>query len=67
LRNRRSQVTNHAQILSILEYKHPGINEEMAKCVSTQLKPLTVVYLDEYGQMKTKDYQDMIVQDCGCR
>ena len=61
------QVTNHAQIMSILEFKHPEINKHMAKCVSTKLKPLTVIFLDDYGQIKTKQYQDMIVEECGCR
>jgi hypothetical protein len=62
-----SQLTNHAQIMSILEYKHPGKNKPMTKCVSTKLKPLTVVFLDEYGELKTKEYQDMVVEECGCR
>jgi hypothetical protein len=61
------QVTNHAQIMSILEYKHPEFNKQMTKCVSTKLKPLTVIFLDEYGQIKTKQYEDMIVDECGCR
>ena len=50
-----------------LEYKHPELNQQMTKCVSTKLKPLTVIFLDEYGQIKTKQYDDMIVEECGCR
>ena len=61
------QATNHAQIMSILEFKHPDINKHMTKCVSTKLKPLTVVFLDESGLIKTKQYQDMVVEECGCR
>lgn len=61
------QITNHAQIMSILEFKHPEINKQMTKCVPTKLKPLTVIYLNENGQIKTKQYEDMIVQECGCR
>jgi hypothetical protein len=64
---RSSIVTNHAQIMSILEYKHPNRNKLMTKCVSTKLKPLTVVFLDENGFIKTKQYEDMIVDECGCR
>ena len=64
---RSSIVTNHAQIMSILEYKHPNRNKQMTKCVSTKLKPLTVVFLDENGFIKTKQYEDMIVDECGCR
>ena len=69
LQSRQSvvQVTNHAQIMSILEFRHPEINKQMTKCVSTKLKPLTVIFLDEYGQIKTKQYEDMVVEECGCR
>lgn len=65
--NRGVPSTNHAQIMSILEFKNPTINKEMTKCVSTKLKPLTVIFVDENGQIKTKVYQDMIVDECGCR
>lgn len=61
------KITNHAQIMSILEYKHPELNKQMTKCVSTKLKPLTVIYLGSRGQIKTKQYKDMIVEECGCR
>lgn len=62
------KMTNHAQIMSILELKHPELsNKQMSKCVSTRLKPLTVIFLDERGQIKTKQYRDMIVEECGCR
>lgn len=59
--------TNHAQIISILEFKNPQIKAETAKCVSTRLKPLTVIFIDENGRVKTKVYKDMIVDQCGCR
>ncbi len=62
-----TSATNHAQIMSILEFKHPGLNRQMTKCVSTKLKPLTVIFLNEQGQVKTKQYEDMIVDECGCR
>lgn len=62
------RMTNHAQIMSILELKHPELtNKQMSKCVSTKLKPLTVIFLDERGRIKTKQYRDMIVEECGCR
>lgn len=61
-------MTNHAQIMSILEFKHPELGkQQMSKCVSTRLKPLTVIFLDERGQIKTKQYKDMVVEECGCR
>jgi hypothetical protein len=62
------KVTNHAQIMSILEFRHPEQNDQqMSKCVSTRLKPLTVIFLDERGRIKTKQYEDMVVEECGCR
>ena len=62
-----TSATNHAQIMSILEYKHPEMNKQMTKCVSTKLRPLTVIFLNEHGQIKSKQYEDMIVDECGCR
>ena len=61
------QITNHAQIMSILEFKNPKIVKQMTKCVSTKLRPLNVMFLDERGLIKTKRYDDMIVEECGCR
>ena len=62
------QITNHAQIMSILELKnHPRTLKQMTKCVSTKLRPLNVMFLDERGFLKTKRYDDMIVEECGCR
>lgn len=62
-----AHVTNHAQIMSILQMKHPLLSKQTTKCVSTKLKPLTVVFLDDNGFIKTKTYKDMIVDECGCR
>lgn len=63
-----TSTTNHAQIMSILEYKHPEMmSQQMTKCVSTKLSPLKVIFYNEYGQIKTKLYEDMIVEECGCR
>ena len=61
------KLSNHAQVMSILEFKYPGLNRQMTKCVSTRLKPLTVISLDEMGRIKTKQYNDMIVEECGCK
>ena len=78
------QVTNHAQIMSLLEFRRnshqgTGTNDNssssssnsnsqiMSKCVSTKLKPLSVIFLNEYGEIKTKTYDDMVVEECGCR
>lgn len=62
-----NKLTNHAQIMSILEYRYPQLNKQMTKCVPTRLKPLTVIYLNEIGRIMTKQYEDMVVEECGCR
>lgn len=62
-----TKLTNHAQVMSILEYRHPKLNQQMTKCVPTKLKPLTVIYLNDYGRIMTKQYKDMVVEECGCR
>lgn len=61
------QPINHAQIMQILEFKNPKLNRHLTKCSSVKLKPLTILFLDEYNRMRIKSYPDMIVEECGCR
>ena len=36
-------------------------------CVPTQLSDISMLYIDEYGETTLKNYQDMVVEACGCR
>lgn len=62
-----AQVTNYAQIMSILEYRHLSGKKKITKCVPTKLKPLEIVYLNENNKLEVRVYENMIVQQCGCR
>ena len=61
-----SQVTNHAQLMSIIEYKE-NRRTKMTSCVPTKLNPLRVIYINQEGEIDIKDYENMIVKQCGCR
>jgi bone morphogenetic protein 2/4 len=36
-------------------------------CVPTTLTPISMLYMDEYEKVVLKNYQDMVVEGCGCR
>lgn len=58
--------TNHAVVQTLVN----SINREMAPkacCVPTQLKPISMLYLDDQNKVVLKNYQDMTVVGCGCR
>lgn len=61
-----AQVTNHAQIMSIIEYNSQN-NKKLTNCVPTKLNPLKIVYVNEDGEIEIKEYENMIVMQCGCR
>ena len=61
-----AQVTNHAQLMSIIEYNE-NRRTKMTSCVPTKFKPLRVIYINQEGEIDSKDYENMIVKQCGCR
>ncbi len=36
-------------------------------CVPTELSPISMLYLDEYEKVVLKNYENMVVEGCGCR
>lgn len=58
--------TNHAIVQSLVNSmrasKVPG-----ACCVPTDLSPVSLLYVDAFERVVLKNYQDMVVQGCGCR
>jgi hypothetical protein len=60
------QVTNHAQLMSIIEYKENRM-DKMTSCVPTKFKPLKVIYINAEGEIDIQEYENMIVKQCGCR
>jgi bone morphogenetic protein 2/4 len=35
--------------------------------VPTELSPISMLYLDEYEKVVLKNYENMVVEGCGCR
>ena len=58
--------TNHAIVQSLVHSKNPKA-VPLPCCVPTELTPISMLYLDEYEKVVLKNYQDMVVQGCGCR
>ncbi|KAI1897738.1 hypothetical protein AGOR_G00086370 [Albula goreensis] len=57
--------TNHAIVQNLVNSVNTNIPR--ACCVPTQLSPISLLYLDEYEKVILKNYQDMVVEGCGCR
>lgn len=58
--------TNHAVVQTLVN----SINSALAPkacCIPTQLKPISMLYLDDQNKVVLKSYQDMEVVGCGCR
>nr|UYM80469.1 bone morphogenic protein 2-4 [Phoronopsis harmeri] len=58
--------TNHAIVQTLVNSVNPSAVPK-ACCVPTELSPISMLYLDEYEKVVLKNYQDMVVQGCGCR
>ena len=39
---------------------------EGSKCVPIKFSPLSVLYLNDTGQVVLKKYSDMVIEECGC-
>ncbi|XP_030629235.1 bone morphogenetic protein 2 [Chanos chanos] len=57
--------TNHAIVQTLVNSVNTNIPR--ACCVPTDLSPISLLYLDEYERVILKNYQDMVVEGCGCR
>lgn len=58
--------TNHAIVQTLMN----SVNADdvpPACCVPTTLDPISMLYLNEHGKVVLKNYQDMVVDGCGCR
>lgn len=58
--------TNHAIVQSLVHSVRPNAVPEPA-CVPTDLSPISMLYLDEYGVVVLKNYENMVIEGCGCR
>lgn len=58
--------TNHAIIQTLVNSRYPE-RVPKACCIPSELSPITMLYVDEYKNVVLKNYQNMVVQACGCR
>ncbi|XP_072265747.1 bone morphogenetic protein 2 isoform X2 [Pyxicephalus adspersus] len=57
--------TNHAIVQTLVNSVNPTIPK--ACCVPTELSAISMLYLDENEKVVLRNYQDMVVEGCGCR
>ncbi|XP_025103736.1 bone morphogenetic protein 2-like isoform X2 [Pomacea canaliculata] len=58
--------TNHAIVQTLVNSVNPRAVPK-ACCVPTELSSISMLYLDEWDKVVLKNYQDMVVEACGCR
>ncbi|XP_069464379.1 bone morphogenetic protein 2 [Ambystoma mexicanum] len=56
--------TNHAIVQTLVNSVNANIPK--ACCVPTELSAISMLYLDENEKVVLKNYQDMVVEGCGC-
>lgn len=58
--------TNHAIVQTLMN----SVNSDdvpRACCVPTTLNPISMLFMNEHSKVVLKNYQDMVVDGCGCR
>ena len=58
--------TNHAIVQTLVN----SVNADAvprACCVPTTLNPISMLFVNEHTKVVLKNYQDMVVDGCGCR
>nr|XP_056710682.1 growth/differentiation factor 6 [Euleptes europaea] len=58
--------TNHAIIQTLMNSMDPGATPPSC-CVPTKLTPISILYTDAGNNVVYKQYEDMVVESCGCR
>ncbi|GFY49001.1 bone morphogenetic protein 4 [Trichonephila inaurata madagascariensis] len=58
--------TNHAIVQTLVNSANPTAVPRSC-CVPTELSPISMLYKDKYDNVVLKNYQDMVVEGCGCR
>uniref|UniRef100_K7FBU7 Growth differentiation factor 6 n=1 Tax=Pelodiscus sinensis TaxID=13735 RepID=K7FBU7_PELSI len=58
--------TNHAIIQTLMNSMDPGATPPSC-CVPTKLTPISILYIDAGNNVVYKQYEDMVVESCGCR
>ncbi|XP_020373282.2 growth/differentiation factor 6-A [Rhincodon typus] len=58
--------TNHAIIQTLMNSMDPNSTPPSC-CVPTKLSPISILYIDAGNNVVYKQYEDMVVESCGCR
>ncbi|XP_062842239.1 growth/differentiation factor 6-B [Trichomycterus rosablanca] len=58
--------TNHAIIQTLMNSMNPS-NMPPSCCVPSKLSPISILYIDSGNNVVYKQYEDMVVESCGCR
>ncbi|XP_030644363.1 growth/differentiation factor 6-B [Chanos chanos] len=58
--------TNHAIIQTLMNSMNPS-NMPPSCCVPSKLSPISILYIDAGNNVVYKQYEDMVVESCGCR
>ncbi|KAK7915550.1 hypothetical protein WMY93_011311 [Mugilogobius chulae] len=58
--------TNHAIIQTLMNSMDPSSTPPTC-CVPTKLSPISILYIDSANNVVYKQYEDMVVESCGCR
>ncbi|CAL8293188.1 unnamed protein product [Merluccius merluccius] len=58
--------TNHAIIQTLINSMDPG-DMPPSCCAPTKLSPISILYIDSGNNVVYKQYEDMVVESCGCR
>lgn len=58
--------TNHAIIQTLMNSMNPG-NMPPSCCAPSKLSPISILYIDSGNNVVYKQYEDMVVESCGCR
>nr|XP_047931171.1 growth/differentiation factor 6-A [Anser cygnoides] len=58
--------TNHAIIQTLMNSMDPESTPPSC-CVPSKLSPISILYIDSGNNVVYKQYEDMVVETCGCR
>ncbi|XP_053329246.1 derriere protein-like [Spea bombifrons] len=58
--------TNHAVLQTLVHSTEPEITP-LPSCAPTKLSPISMLYYDNNDNVVLRHYEDMVVDECGCR
>ncbi|KAM9243351.1 embryonic growth/differentiation factor 1 [Dugong dugon] len=62
-----SPTFNHAALRALMYSAAPGAHGGLPCCVPARLSPISVLFFDNSDNVVLRHYEDMVVDECGCR